>query len=387
MPLRILIVDDDAITRDLLQLYLGKWGYECTLADDGAHAWELFQKQPFDIVLTDWLMPGLQGPDLCAKIRAFENRGYTYIILCTVKGNNQNIVEGIEAGADDYVAKPFDHSVLKVRVEAGARLLRLERSLAATNARLQNDLEQAATTLTSMLPARRQGPDLNLDWLFRPSTFIGGDLFNVFALDEKRTSIFSIDVSGHGVASALFAVTLGNMLRPRMISTGSEVARSTFGVEDLTSPAQVAKTLNERFPLEPPTDMYFTLFYAVLDQTDLSLRWVRAGHPPPIIVSGESVQLLEEGDPPIGFFADYPYTEHESKLHRGDRLFLYSDGITESASPSDIPFGIRRLQSELVAATKMPLNKTIREIERKVFEYRNNDTFDDDLSLLGIELS
>ncbi len=387
MSLRILIVDDDAVTRDLLKLYLGKWGYACTLADDGTHAWELFQEQPFDIVITDWLMPGLQGPDLCAKIRAFGNRGYTYIILCTVKGNNQNIVEGIEAGADDYVAKPFDHSVLKVRVEAGARLLRLERSLAATNARLQYDLEQAANTLKSMLPVRRQGPDLNLDWLFRPSAFIGGDLFNVFALDEKRTSIFSIDVSGHGVASALFAVTLGNMLRPRMISTGSDVVRSTFGAENLTSPAQVATTLNERFPLEPPTDMYFTLFYAVLDQTDLSLRWVRAGHPPPVMVSGEEVRLLEKGDPPIGFFADYQYVEHESNLHRGDRLFLYSDGITESANPSGIPFGIRRLESALAESSKMPLSKTVLEIKRKILDHRDHDTFDDDLSLLAIELS
>ncbi|MBN2671190.1 MAG: response regulator, partial [Deltaproteobacteria bacterium] len=276
MTYRILVVDDDSSTRNLLKIYLSQWGYECTLAVDGSHAWELFQEQPFDIVLTDWLMPGLQGPELCEKIRNYKKGGYTYIILCTIKDNVKNVVEGMESGADDYVTKPFDRNELKVRINAGERILRLEYSLEKTNARLQKNLRQAALSLESMLPPRSRTSPLHVDWFFKPAVYIGGDLFNVFHLNERQTSIFSIDVSGHGVAAALFASTLNNMLRPWI--SNSEVAgiQDKFGQQDLHSPAAVASTLNERFQLEPPADLYFTMFYGVLDHSLGSLRWVRA---------------------------------------------------------------------------------------------------------------
>lgn len=387
MAYKILIVDDDSSTRNLLKIYLSQWGYDCTLAEDGSHGWELYQQGAFDMVLTDWMMPGLQGPELCQKIRNDDRKRYTYIIICTVKDNVKNIVEGIESGADDYVTKPFDRNELKVRITAGERVLRLEYTLEMNNERLQRNLRQAAISLESMLPARSQGAPLSLDWMFRPAAYIGGDLFNVFSLDKDRMSIFSIDVSGHGVASALFAVTLSNMLRPwGPVSKVSEPG-NRYGIENLTSPATVAATLNERFQLKPPTDLYFTMFYGVYNRKDGLLRWVRAGHPPPIHLADGDATLLEDGDPPIGFLTDYEFTEFESKLKAGDRLFLYTDGIIDVTSPTFMPFGVDSLKKQLVSLANTPLDEALRKFEKHIVAFRGGEDFEDDLSLMGVEVA
>jgi phosphoserine phosphatase RsbU/P len=387
MSYRILIVDDDSSTRNLLKIYLSQWGYECTLAEDGSHAWEQYQQSDFDMVLTDWMMPGIQGPELCQMIRNYDKGGYTYVIICTVKDNVKNVVEGIESGADDYVTKPFDRNELKVRITAGERVLRLEYSLEKNNERLQRNLKQAAISLESMLPARGFGVPISHNWIFRPAAYIGGDLFNVFSLDEHRTSIFSIDVSGHGVASALFAVTLSNMLRPWGMSSGTRGEGNRYGIENLASPAMVAGALNERFPLKPPTDLYFTMFYGVYNHQDGILRWVRAGHPPPIHVRKDSVSLLDGGDPPIGFLSDYDFSEFESELIAGDRLYLYTDGIIDVTNPTFTPFGLERLKNELATISQMPLDKALPAFEKKIVAYRQGEEFEDDLSLLAVEFS
>lgn len=384
--MRILVVDDDIPTRTLIEMYLDQWGYEYESAPNGIDALRMFQDHKFDIVISDWMMPGMSGPDLCKHIRDLEQEGHTYIILCTVMKLTENIVEGIESGADDYITKPFDQAELKVRLQAGRRLIRLQHSLEATNNRLKRGLEQAAAALTSMLPARRKGPLLNLDWLFRPSAFIGGDLFNVYALDEKRISLYIIDVSGHGVASALFAVSLGNILRPSKVSSDATTIRSTFGAEDLGNPQQVAFALNERFPLKPPTNMYFTLFYAVINQEDLTMRWIRAGHPPPILINKKGNYLLSEGDPPIGFFPGTEYTEYVTQLEHGDRLYLYSDGITEAKGRNPSLFGSDQLLSNLVHGHHEPLGDVIHRVSEAVLAHQGNNLFTDDLSMLAIEI-
>jgi sigma-B regulation protein RsbU (phosphoserine phosphatase) len=363
-----------------------EWGYDCVCCNNGDKAWELYQDQKFDIVLSAWILPGITGPELCANIREYEKGDYTYFILCTQKRDTKDIVEGIEAGADEYIIKPFEQAVLKVRLEAGRRLLRLEHSLSATNNRLRVGLEQAAATLTSMLPAPRIGPDLQIDWLFRPCAYIGGDLFNVFALDEKRVSLYSIDVSGHGVASALFAMTIGNMLLPRRRISALNNSRDASQFAWNASPVRVASTLNERFPLELPTNMYFTLFYGVIDLNDMSMRWVRAGHPSPILLSDGRSNLLDDGDPPIGLFSDYEFTEYTTQLKRSDRLFLYSDGITEANNSETVMFGAGKLTSLLSELSQRPLSDVVKYVDQKMLAYHGDDQFDDDLSLLAIEV-
>jgi signal transduction histidine kinase len=134
--MKILIADDDSVSRRLLQNYLQKWGYEVTAAQDGAEAWHLFEGGSFPMVITDWMMPELDGSGLIRRIRASSRPGYVYAILLTAKSEKEDLVAGMEAGADDFLTKPFDRDELRVRLRAGERIIRLEHHLRETQAAL-----------------------------------------------------------------------------------------------------------------------------------------------------------------------------------------------------------------------------------------------------------
>lgn len=134
--MKILIADDDSVSRRLLQSYLEKWGYEVAVARDGAEAWRLFEAGFFPMVITDWMMPELDGPGLLRRIRSSPRPGYIYAILLTAKTQKQDLVEGMDAGADDFLTKPFDRDELRVRLRAGERIILLEQNLRETKVAL-----------------------------------------------------------------------------------------------------------------------------------------------------------------------------------------------------------------------------------------------------------
>jgi signal transduction histidine kinase len=134
--MKILIADDDSVSRRLLQSHLQKWNYEVTLARDGAEAWQRFEEGLFPMVITDWMMPELDGPGLIRRIRSVHRPGYVYAMLLTSKSEKGDLVEGMEAGADDFLTKPFDRDELRVRLRAGERIIRLEHDLRDTQSTL-----------------------------------------------------------------------------------------------------------------------------------------------------------------------------------------------------------------------------------------------------------
>ncbi|HXI83626.1 MAG TPA: response regulator transcription factor [Verrucomicrobiae bacterium] len=130
--MRVLIAEDDAVSRCLLEATLTKWGYEVVTTTDGLQALEvLSQPDAPSLAILDWMMPGLDGAQVCLKARAAAGERLLYLILLTAKGRKEDIVEGLTAGADDYVVKPFDRPELKARMNAGERILRLQAELAA----------------------------------------------------------------------------------------------------------------------------------------------------------------------------------------------------------------------------------------------------------------
>jgi signal transduction histidine kinase len=147
--MRVLIAEDEPVSRRLLQSYLQKWGYEVTAAADGAEAWRLFEAADCPIVITDWMMPELDGLDLIRRIRGGGRPGYVYAILLTARAQKEDLVEGMEAGADDFLTKPFDRDELRVRLRAAGRVLELERNLAEQNRALRE--AQAALVQTEKL--------------------------------------------------------------------------------------------------------------------------------------------------------------------------------------------------------------------------------------------
>jgi len=147
----ILIADDDPISRRILETMLRKWGLEYVAARDGTSAWEMIQRIRPKMVLLDWMMPGLDGPTLCRMIRDEKDRGYTYIILLTIKDRVEDRIAGLESGADDYVTKPYDTQELHSRINVGRRIVELERELAQRITELQASLSQVKQ-LQGLLP-------------------------------------------------------------------------------------------------------------------------------------------------------------------------------------------------------------------------------------------
>ncbi len=150
--MKVLIAEDDALLRQMLQGQLDASGYELVTAANGLEAWETLQREHFRMLLVDWMMPGLDGPDLIRRIRGAGWNAYTYIILLTARSGREDVVEGLNAGADDYVTKPFSQEELLARMGVGARILELESRLSESLAR-----EEALATRDSLtgLPNRR----------------------------------------------------------------------------------------------------------------------------------------------------------------------------------------------------------------------------------------
>ncbi|MGC2659843.1 MAG: diguanylate cyclase [Bryobacteraceae bacterium] len=150
--MRVLVADDSAMSRKLLRAVLAQWGYDVVLAENGAQAWEILASSDAPpIAILDWIMPGMTGPEVCRKVRETLREPYTYILLLTSKNTTDEIVEGMEAGADDYVVKPFNEHELKVRINVGKRNINLQMDLLRAREELR---ERANTDLLTLLPNR-----------------------------------------------------------------------------------------------------------------------------------------------------------------------------------------------------------------------------------------
>ncbi len=129
--MRILIAEDDAVSRRMLEVYLTRWGYQVVVANDGAEAWRVLESSdPPKMAILDWMMPVMDGLEVCRKVRESPFASCTYLIILTARGGANDIVRGLEAGADDYVTKPFDGEELRARVSAGMRIVELQSNLA-----------------------------------------------------------------------------------------------------------------------------------------------------------------------------------------------------------------------------------------------------------------
>ncbi|MBW2028127.1 MAG: response regulator transcription factor [Deltaproteobacteria bacterium] len=150
--MKVLIAEDDATTRGMLESMLAKWGYEVQTTQDGDDAWRILraQEKP-QLVLLDWLMPGIDGVEICKRLKTSPEKNTSYVIMLTVKDKKEDIVSGLNAGADDYITKPFDHEELKARIKAGARIIKLQMDLKAKIQQLQDALSHIKT-LQGILP-------------------------------------------------------------------------------------------------------------------------------------------------------------------------------------------------------------------------------------------
>ena len=216
-PIRkVLVVDDSRLQRRILSSSLKKLGYKIVEADCAESALDICPKFVPDLVLSDWMMPGMNGLDFCRAFRKLSADKYGYFILLTSKSETNEIAQGLDAGADDFLTKPVNPDELRARISAGARILGMQRQLSDANrvvtetlGRLQavydgidRDLMQARKIQQSMVPElTRQFGASRVSLLLKPCGHIGGDLVGMFSPGLGTLGFYSIDVSGHGITS------------------------------------------------------------------------------------------------------------------------------------------------------------------------------------------
>jgi sigma-B regulation protein RsbU (phosphoserine phosphatase) len=396
MPIQhVLIVEDSLVYRRLLTRMLAQWGYLVSEAENGIAALAILESQPVSMVISDWEMPEMDGLTLCREIRDRQLDHYIYFILLTAREDPNDLTQGFDAGVDDFLNKPVEQSELRARLHAGARILSLEATLAARNARLsealrqiEQDLEVAARIQQSVLPAHQQRyGDYFSDWLFLPSAWVSGDIFNVFPLDN-HLGFYCVDVSGHGVGAAMMSLAVA-----RQFLHGRAVERFLFDDDEtVASPAEVVRILNRRFCSdEAEIVSYFTMIYGVIDLNTGEGKLCQAGHPTPFIVSPEGqIKKVGSGGAPVGLLPDLSWTDVPFTLAPGDRLCLFSDGIIECENLTGEQFGQDRLQSWLQDSIGLTPDDLLAKFGQHLIDWRSGEDSEkhamaDDVSLLLIE--
>lgn len=386
----VLVVDDDAMNRVMLSRLLTREGYAVTEANDGAAALELVDKHAFDLVLLDVMMPGIDGLQVLETLRKTRSVAELPIIMATAEDSSRDVVRALKLGANDYVTKPLDFSVVLARVQTHLSLKRAKEELEATNARMKKDLEAAAKVQRALMPnSLPKVLDFSFVWNFVPCDELGGDILDVFQLDEDNIGLYLLDVSGHGVRAALLSVTLNRLLA--QMAEGSlqfEEAGGGQTERQLLSPAEVAAGLNTRFQMDasPGAVQYFTFLYGILNTHTSMFRYVSGGHPGPLQVptDGKSVLHPQEGFA-IGWFPDSTYQEFVIELKPGDRLYLYSDGILEAMNSADELFGPERVVEALEERKNLTLQGSVEELVECGRQWSGDAGFADDVSILALE--
>ena len=390
--LKILIAEDHELTRFKLKKDLEKWGHDVTAAEDGEQAWQLFQEGKFVIVITDWMMPNMDGLELVQKIRGgSRDADYVYVIMLTAKAEKHDIVAGMGAGADDFLAKPFHRDELNVRLRAAQRITTLNRELGETNRRMKRSLEAAARIQRSFLPkALPQVAECRFAWEYQPCEELGGDMLNVLVLDDTRLGLYLLEVSGAGVPASLTATTLCRFMSPPIDATSLLVERDEeSGEAIILEPADVALRLHERFARTQDAGQFFSLLYGVLDLETREFSYSSAGHPPLVFQqSGATSCLVELDGMPIGLIqGEQESSQQTIVLAPGDRLVMYSDGLTDMTNGESEKFGADRLLDSVNRVASLEIDKAIRELMSDVKQWRGKAPVTDDVAILACEMT
>jgi sigma-B regulation protein RsbU (phosphoserine phosphatase) len=399
---RILLVDDSAPQRMVLAKMLQRWGYSVVEAGSGAEALDIALRSDIDIVLSDWVMPGMSGVEFCRAFRALERRRYGYFVLLTSKSEKEDVALGLDSGADDFLTKPVNGGELRARLLAGERIVGMQEELRDKNDLLSGALEQlrriheglnrdlmeARRFQQSLIPERvREFDGGRISLMFRPCGHVGGDFVGLFRVSETRIGLYSIDVSGHGIASALLAARIAGYLSGASPEQNIALTIDELGLYTMRPPEEVCERLNELMLSQMETDLYLTMLLADCNLKTGEVRLVQAGHPNPAVqrASGE-IERPGSGGLPVGLMPGASWTPFEITLRPGDRLFALSDGVTECPGPDGQDFGEEGFArfAACNAATRGPA--FLEALDWELDRYSGLQDLPDDVSCVMLEL-
>ena len=396
VPRLVMVVDDSKLQRRILAAYLTRWGFAVVEASSGDDALEKCRHCVPDMVLSDWMMPGISGLEFCRAFRALSQDEYGYFILLTSKHEKAEVAKGLDSGADDFLTKPVDPDELRARIAAGERILEMQRELTEKNgiiwdtlgelqriyASLDRDLIAAEKLQKSLISdSTRQFETGRLSLMLQSSGHVGGDLVGFFPVGADKLGLFAMDVSGHGISSALMTARLAGYLSASAPDQNIALHRTENGSYRMKPPDEVIVKINDLLLSETETEHYLTLLLAQIDLKTGKVLISQAGHPHPVVQRQDGrIEHCGTGGYPVGLLEDATFEQFIVQLYPGDRLLILSDGVTECPDSDG---------NMLVETCLDPMLHDLHEFEgpsmfdamlEKLLEFSRGESFPDDVS-------
>jgi sigma-B regulation protein RsbU (phosphoserine phosphatase) len=380
----LLVVDDNEDNRYTLTRRLQREGYtDLTTAVDGQQALDLLGTRLFDLVLLDVMMPGLNGYEVLEQMRADKRLRHIPVIMVSALDEIESVIRCVELGAEDYLAKPFNPTLLRARVGASLEKKRLRDELVAVLEQIEGELRAARAVQLGMVPTdfslpAEAGP-LEIFATLEPARQIGGDLYDFFWGKDGRLYFVIADVSDKGAAAALFMARTKTMIR--MVAT---LTHPEAGVP--LEPDVIIKKVNEELCLDNRQGMFVTMFFGILDPATGLVSFCNAGHNAPYIVSGTNGVAALDGprNKPLGIRPTFAYASARRRLAPGDCLFLFTDGITEAMDPAGDWFAEERLEEALRSLGGEPAGTVVAQVVARVREFAATAPQADDIAAMAI---
>ncbi len=371
---RVLIVDDAKANIDILVEGL-KADHKLSLAMNGEMALQIAARTPPDLVLLDIMMPGMDGYEVCRRLREMPETAEVPIMFLSSLEEVQNKTRGFEAGANDYLTKPFEMPEVKARVRS---LLKAKAYSDAVKEQIASELRVARDIQMGMLPhdfsAMEKAYGVEFGAVLEPAREVGGDLYGVCAAAKDRLVVFLGDVSGKGIPASMFMV--------RAISLARLLAR------DIIEPELILARLNDELAVDNPSSMFVTFICAVYDPTNGKVTIANGGHCRPVLLrAGESpAWAVKKLGTALGFDEGLTFERTELTLGPGDSLVFYTDGVSEAFNPADECYGDDRLIADTADLSGQSATVLTAELIKKVHAYANGAPQSDDIAIMTLKV-
>ena len=371
---RVLIVDDAKANLDILVEGL-KADHKLSLAMNGEMALQIAARTPPDLVLLDIMMPGMDGYEVCRRLREMPETADVPIMFLSSLEEVRNKTRGFEAGANDYLTKPFEMLEVKARVRS---LLKAKAYSDAVKEQIASELRVAREIQMGMLPhdfsAMEKAYGVEFGAVLEPAREVGGDLYGVCAAAKDRLVVFLGDVSGKGIPASMFMV--------RAISLARLLAR------DIVEPELILARLNDELSVDNPSFMFVTFICAVYDPGSGKIAIANGGHCRPVLLrSGEApVWAVKNLGTALGFDEGLTFERTELTLKPGDSLVFYTDGVSEAFNPEDECYGDDRLIADSAVLSGQPAPALTAGLLAKVHAFANGAPQSDDIAIMTLKI-
>jgi serine phosphatase RsbU (regulator of sigma subunit) len=375
---RILVVDDIPDNRELLCRLLSRQGHATAIAANGKEALECLAKEQFDCVLLDIMMPVMGGIETLSRLKSDETLRHIPVIVVSAIDDVDNVVKCIELGAEDYLFKPVNKVILNARVSASLEKKRLRDQEQAYTLHVKHELELGRQIQADFLPETLPQPHgWEVAVSFEPAFEVAGDFYDVFVLGADRLCFVIADVCGKGVGAALFMSLVRSLMR-------AYAEQAKGGDSDILNAVTLTNSYLTRYHRLKNSFLFTTLLFGVLDTKKGTLRYIAAGHYPPLILSKSgAITSLELCGPALGILTEPDFMAKEAPLSKGDILLAYTDGVTEAKNAAEELYTKERLIAVLESRPHDAKTLLVR-IEAGLANYIGDTEQSDDITMMAI---